>query len=129
MTENTKVLSIRLENRDKEELSKYLNRESAESLLRQIQRGEIVLTRKGVELKGVYTTSKSVNTDIEAVLEKIKAESPVITGVNTNLESVNTCEDCPYMNDLNMDGFNEVCEYKGIDKQKALDKCVQMLWR
>lgn len=101
MTENTKTLSIRLEIKDKEELAKYLNRESAEALLKQIRRGEITLTRKGVEFIGVDTVS----------------------------ESVNTCEDCPYMNDLNMSGFDEVCEYKGIDRQKALDKCVTMLWR
>ena len=101
MTENTKTLSIRLEIKDKEELAKYLNRESAESLLRQIRRGEITLTRKGIEFSGVDTVS----------------------------EGVNTCEDCPYMTDLNMSGFDEVCEYKGIDRQKALDKCVQMLWR
>lgn len=101
MTENTKTLSIRLEIKDKEELGKYLNRESAEAILKQIRKKEIVLTKKGVEFIGVDTIS----------------------------ESVNTCEDCPYMNDLNMRGFEEVCDYKGIDRQKALDKCVQMLWR
>jgi len=108
MTEATKTLSIRLELKDLEELKKHLNRESAEALLRQIRRGEIELTRKGAVFKRVNTIPESVNT-----LEK----------------SVNTCEDCPYMNDLNMSGFDEVCEYKGIDRQKALDKCVQMLWR
>ena len=109
MTEATKVLSIRLESRDKEELGKYLNRESAEAILRQIKRKEIVLTKKGIEFTGVDTISESVN---------------------TKEESVNTdCDNCPYMDDLNMAGFNEVCEYKGIDRQKALDKCVQMLWR
>jgi len=65
MTENTKVLGIRLEIRDKEELSKYLNRESAESLLRQIRRGEIDLTPKGVEIKRVNTISENVNTDTD----------------------------------------------------------------
>jgi len=125
MTENTKVLGIRLENRDKEKLSKYLNRESAESLLRQIERGEITLTRKGVVMERVNTKVGDVNTTIERVSEK----NAVIDTVNTISESVNTCENCPYMDDLNMDGFNEVCEYKGIDRQKALDKCVQMLWR
>jgi hypothetical protein len=103
VTENTKVLGIRLEIKDKEELSKYLDRESAESLLRQIRRGEIELTRKGVVIKRVNTVSESVNTD--------------------------KCEECPYVNDLNMENFDEVCEYKGIDRQKALDRCVQMLWR
>lgn len=102
MTELTKTLSIRLENKDKEELQKYLNRESAEALLRQIKRGEIDLTLKGIEFKRVNTISESVNTD---------------------------CENCPFANDLNMESFDEVCEYKGLDRQKALDKCVQMLWR
>jgi len=32
-------------------------------------------------------------------------------------------------NGLNMDGFYEVCHEKNIEPQKALDKCVQMLWR
>ena len=101
MTENTKTLSIRLSNEDKDALAKYLNRESAEALLRQIKRGEIDLTLKGVVTKGV----------------------------NTKTESVNTCEECPYANDLNMSAFDEVCECRGLDRQKALDKCVQMLWR
>lgn len=103
MTENTKTLSIRLSNEDKAELQKYLNRESAEAILRQIKRGEITLTRKGVVIERVNTMSESVNTP--------------------------NCDECPYMNDLDLSKFDEVCEYKGIDKQKALDKCVQMLWR
>lgn len=103
MTELTKTLSIRLETKDKEKLQKYLTRECAENLLRQIERGEIELTPKGAVIKGVNTFSESVNTP--------------------------DCENCPYMNDLNMEAFDEVCEYKGIDRQKALDRCVQMLWR
>lgn len=63
MTENTKTLSIRLSNKDKEDMSKYLNRESAEALLRQIRRGEITLTQKGVVIERVNTMSESVNTD------------------------------------------------------------------
>lgn len=63
MTENTKTLSIRLSNKDKEDMSKYLNRESAEALLRQIRRGEITLTQKGVVIERVNTISESVNTD------------------------------------------------------------------
>ena len=31
--------------------------------------------------------------------------------------------------ELKMDSFYEVCHEKNIDPQKALDKCVQMLWR
>lgn len=103
MTEATKVLGIRLENKDKEELQKYLNRESAEALLRQIKRGEITLTRKGV----------------------------VIERVNMDFEGVNNlkCETCPLVNNLNMEAFDEVCEFKGLDRQEALNKCVMMLWR
>ena len=104
MTEATKVLGIRLEIKDKEELSKYLNRESAEAMLRQIKRGEITLTRKGVEIERVNTIPESVNTP--------------------------DCENCEYaFNALDMSRFDDVCETKGIDRQKALDKCVQMLWR
>ena len=101
MTEQTKVLGIRLDSTEKDEIAKYINRESVESMFRQIKRGEINITRKGVE----------------------------IMRVNTFPESVNTCDNCPYINDLDMSSFEEVCDYKGIDRQKALDKCVQMLWR
>ena len=124
MTELTKTLSIRLMAQDKDYIAKYLNRECVEALIRQIKRGEIELSRKGVVIKGVNTKSNSVNTDIESVLEKIKTESPIIPDVNTP-----NCDECPYVNTLNMSAFDEVCEYKGIDRQKALDKCVQMLWR
>ena len=67
MTELTKTLSIRLSNEDKEYLAKYLNRESAESLIRQIKKGEIVLTRKGVVIGRVNTKSQSVNTNDRSV--------------------------------------------------------------
>jgi len=67
MTELTKTLSIRLSNEDKEYLAKYLNRESAESLIRQIKKGEIVLTRKGVVIGRVNTKSESVNTNDKSV--------------------------------------------------------------
>lgn len=112
MTEKTKTLSIRLNARDKERLSKYITRGSLESMLRQIECGEIEITPKGVVFSGVDTISKSVN---------------------TNLTSVNTedyCAGCEYMeNALDMEKFNEVCEYKGLDRQKALDRCAQVLWR
>lgn len=119
----TKILGIRLKSEDKERLSRYLTRESAESLLRQIDSGEVELTPEGVVIKGVNTTSEGVNSTIERISGYKEAENPVIEGVNTD------CENCPYMNDLNMSAFDEVCEFKGIDRQKALDKCVQMLWR
>ena len=127
MTENTKVLGIRLENDKKERLAKYLNRESAEAMLRQIERGEIDLTLKGVVFKRVNNKQEGVNTTIERVSDK----NTVTERVNRISEVVNTldCDNCPYVNDLNMEAFDEVCEFKGIDRQKALDKCVQMLWR
>lgn len=61
MTEKTTVLGIRLNTEDKDYLSKYLNRESAESLIRQIKRGEIALTPKGVAIERVNKISESVN--------------------------------------------------------------------
>ena len=104
MTENTKVLGIRLNNEDKDYLAKYITRESLEHMLGQIKRGEISITSKGVVINSVNTISESVNTP--------------------------DCENCEFaFNALDMSGFDEVCEFKGIDKQKALDKCVQMLWR
>ena len=109
MTEATKIWSIRLESKDREEAKKYLSRESIESILRQIRRGEIAVSRKGVEIKRVYTESENVYTPEESVYTD--------------------CDNCPYINDLDMSKFEEVCDYKGIDRQKALDKCVQMLWR
>ena len=62
MTNKTKPLSIRLNTGDKEELSKYITRESLESILRQIKDGEIEITVEGVVFKRVNTISESVNT-------------------------------------------------------------------
>lgn len=125
MTEATKVLSIRLESKEKEELAKYLNRDSAEGILKQIRSGEIKLSRKGVEFMRVNTEAVGVDTTSERLSENAVLVTGVNSGVNTD------CDRCPYLEEfnLNMNGFNEVCEYKGLDKQKALDKCVQMLWR
>ena len=63
MTNKTKTLSIRLNTGDKEELSKYITRESLESLLAQIRDGEIEITAEGVVFKRVNTISESVNTN------------------------------------------------------------------
>ena len=125
MTEKTKTLGIRINSGDKDRLAKYITRKSLESILRQIDRGEIEITENGVKIpqkSSVNTTEQSVNTTIERILEKEKSETPINASVNTD------CENCPYMNDLNMSGFDEVCDFKHIDRQKALDKCVQMLW-
>ena len=94
MTEKTTILGIRLRNEDKERLRKYITRASLESILRQVERGEVRITDAGVEVSGA------------------------------------DCDTCPYVeNDLNMDKFDEVCGIKGIERQKALDMCVQMMWR
>lgn len=96
MTEKTATLSIRLKKEDKEKIAKRLTRRGIESIIAQIERGEIEITDEGV----------SVNTIGDY------------------------CKGCEYMeNALDMSKFNEVCEFKGLDRQKALDKCVQMLWR
>ena len=63
MTNKTKTLSIRLNTGDKEELSKYITRESLESILAQIRDGEIEITAEGVVFKRVNTISESVNTN------------------------------------------------------------------
>ena len=110
MTNKTIPLSIRLNKEDKEYISKYLTRESIEGIIGQIKGGEIGISSKGVVFLGVDTDSESVNT--------------FNIGVNTN-----DCEGCPYITDLDMSKFDEVCDFKGLDRQKALDKCVQMLWR
>ena len=61
MTEKTTVLGIRLNVEDKAELSKYITRESLEHILRQIKRGEIAITPKGVVIERVNEIPKSVN--------------------------------------------------------------------
>lgn len=103
MTDRTKVLGIRLETEDKDYIASHLTRECVEGMIRQMKRGEISLSPKGVVIERVNKISESVNT------------------LN--------CEECPYVNDLNMAAFDEVCDFKGIDRQKALNKCVEMLWR
>ena len=107
MTEATKIWSIRLESKGREEAKKYLSRESIESILRQIRRGEIAVSRKGVEIKRVYTEPENVYTPEESVYTD--------------------CDNCPYINDLDMSKFEEVCDYKGIDRQKAREEAKKEL--
>ena len=128
MTDKTKSFSIRVNTRDKEELAKYITRKSLESILRQIDNGEIEITDKGVKIvgnKGVNTESESVNTTIEPISENEDLENAEISGVNT-------CEGCPYMEaaeELNTNGYLEACHTQGVDAQKALDKYTQSIWR
>ena len=62
MTNRTKTLSIRLNTEDKERLSSIITRKSLESILGQIERGEIEINAEGVVIKRVNTISESVNT-------------------------------------------------------------------
>lgn len=128
MTDKTKSFSIRVNTRDKEELAKYITRKSLESILRQIDNGEIEITDKGVKIvenKGVNTESEGVNTTIEPISENEDLKNAEISGVNT-------CEGCPYMEvaeELNTSGYLEACHTRGVDAQKALDKYTQSIWR
>ena len=56
-------------------------------------------------------------------------ESGVIKVENDCIVVGSDCDGCPYVDDLDMGKFNEVCEFKNLDRQKALDRCVSMLWR
>lgn len=128
MTDKTKSFSIRVNTRDKEELAKYITRKSLESILRQIDNGEIEITDKGVKIvenKGVNTESEGVNTTIEPISENKDLK-------NTEISGVNTCDGCPYMEaveELNTSGYLEACHTQGVDAQKALDKYTQSIWR
>ena len=61
MTDRTSVLGIRLETEIKDAISKYLTRECVESLHRQMKRGEITLSPKGVVIERVNNFSERVN--------------------------------------------------------------------
>ena len=55
---------------------------------------------------------------------------PSVDTFPVSVDTEDYCKGCEYMeNALDMSKFNEVCEYKGLDRQKALDRCAQMLWR
>ena len=65
MTNKTETFGIRLNTEDKRKLSAYITRKSLESILGQIERGEIEITDEGVtipENMRVNTVSENVNT-------------------------------------------------------------------
>ena len=98
MTDKTKTLGIRINSEDKDKLSKYITRKSLESILRQIDSGEIEITENGVKIlqkSSVNTNGQSVNTTVERVSENQKPQTPINASVNTSQESVNTYEDDP----------------------------------
>jgi len=65
MTEKTETFGIRLNTGDKKKIAQYITRKSLESILGQIERGEIEITDEGVTIpvnNSVNTISESVNT-------------------------------------------------------------------
>lgn len=65
MTKKTEILGIRLNTEDKKKIAAYITRKSLESILGQIERGEIEITEKGVTIptiERVNTISENVNT-------------------------------------------------------------------
>lgn len=69
--------------------------------------------------------SVRIPTDVYTKLKDIDLRQRLTDIAN----GVSDCDGCPYIDDLDMGKFNEVCEFKNLDRQKALDRCVSMLWR
>lgn len=68
MTKKTETFGIRLNTEDKAKIASYITRKSLESILRQIERGEIKITDEGVTIpvnNSVNTISESVNTEYD----------------------------------------------------------------
>lgn len=85
-----------------------------------------------IEILGGVDKRKVLETLAEWVVEGDIAikDGQLVINASVDTEPINDCDGCPYMkNTLDMSKFDEVCEFKGLDRQKALDKCVQMLWR
>lgn len=87
---------------------------------------ETIKQLNGIDRRGLIEEIGRLIADKKLVFRDKTLE---ICGVDTVLPSVDTCEDCPYLDDLDMSKFNEVCEFKGLDRQQAIDKCASMLWR
>lgn len=105
MTEKTAVMTVRVPREVIERLEGIDRRKMLETLVKWLNEGKLVREEDQIVIRGsVYTEDKSVYT--------------------------NDCDGCPYVeNALDMSKFDEVCEYKGLDRQKAIDRCAQMLWR
>lgn len=91
---------------------------------------KIVSGRIPKEVEFDISVSK-VLTDVYGLIQKgvLRVEEGHAVGVNP-VDTTDYCKGCEYMeNALDMSKFNEVCEYKGLDRQKTLDRCAQMLWR
>lgn len=124
MTNRTNTLTIRLNTDDRDKLAKYITRKSLESILRQIENGEVEITENGINI-GVYTSTEGVNTTLEPISGDEVSESIENSGVNT-------CDGCPYFEaseELDTSNYLEACHTQGVDAQKALDKYTQSMWR
>ena len=112
MTEKTAVMTVRVPREVIDTLEGIDRRKMLEKLVKWLNEVKLVREEDQIVIRGsVYTEDKSVYTQDESVY-------------------TNDCDGCPYIeNALDMSKFNEVCEYKGLDRQKAIDRCVQMLWR
>ena len=65
MTNKTETFGIRLNTEDKAKIAQFITRKALESILGQIERGEIEITDEGVTIPAierVNTVSESVNT-------------------------------------------------------------------
>lgn len=65
MTNKTETFGIRLNTEDKAKIAQFITRKALESILGQIERGEIEITDEGVSIpviERVNTTSENVNT-------------------------------------------------------------------
>lgn len=75
------------------------------------------------KLTGVFTRKA-----LENITRQIDSGEITVSDDGIDVPEI-SCDTCPYMNDLNLDGLYEVSKFKNIDPQKALDRCVQVLWR
>lgn len=95
---------------------------------------EVVEILRGIEKrKAIEGLGRLISEGFLGIEEGEIVVNASLLGVDTKSESVDTtdyCEGCPYIeNALDMSKLDKVCEYKGLDRQKSLDRCAQMLWR
>lgn len=113
MTDKTAVYSARVPKEIIEVLGGMDKRKVLENIVKMLRSGELERDGDG------FKVAKSVDTQSECVYTEPKS-----------VYTEDYCKGCEYMeNALDMSKFNEVCEFKGLDRQKALDRCAQMLWR
>lgn len=113
MTEKTVIYSARVPKEIVDVLGEIEKRKVLEGVARLISEGYVGIKDGEIVVNSVDTFPMSVDTNI-----------------TESVDTFDYCKGCEYMeNALDMSKFNEVCEFKDLDKQKALDRCAQMLWR